>query len=157
MAINEKATVEVQVNGQQARQELNQLREYATNLSSALEKAYEAGDKKQIKALTKELKYVNSQMKTLQRTSVDIDKVMKNLSTTGPKELRQTLNAINAELSSGRVQRGSEEWNKYAQSARRVKEELKKIARLCEKYDRPLTVHPRASSAVSMSYPELLG
>ena len=127
MAINEKATVEVQVNGQQARQELNQLREYATNLSSALEKAYEAGDKKQIKALTKELKYVNSQMKTLQRTSVDIDKVMKNLSTTGPKELRQTLKAIYAELSSGRVQRGSEEWNKYAQAARQVNDELKKI------------------------------
>ena len=127
MAINEKATVEVQVNGQQARQELNQLREYATNLSAALEKAYEAGDKKQIKALTKELKYVNSQMKTLQRTSVDIDKVMKNLSTTGPKELRQTLKAINAELSSGRVQRGSEEWARYAQAAREVNAELKQI------------------------------
>lgn len=37
------------------------------------------------------------------------------------------------------------------------KEELKKVVRLCEKYDRPLTVHPRANSAVSMSYPELLG
>lgn len=37
------------------------------------------------------------------------------------------------------------------------KEELKKVAQLCEKYDRPLTVHPRANSAVSMSYPELLG
>ncbi len=37
------------------------------------------------------------------------------------------------------------------------KEELKKIALLCEKYNRPLTVHPRANSAVSMSYPELLG
>ena len=37
------------------------------------------------------------------------------------------------------------------------KEELKKVAALCEKYDRPLTVHPRANSAVSMSYPELLG
>lgn len=36
-------------------------------------------------------------------------------------------------------------------------EELKKIAKLCEKYNRPLTVHPRANSAVSMSYPELLG
>lgn len=35
--------------------------------------------------------------------------------------------------------------------------ELKKVAELCEKYDRPLTVHPRASSAVSMSYPGLLG
>ena len=36
-------------------------------------------------------------------------------------------------------------------------EELKKVAKLCEKYDRPLTVHPRANSAVSMAYPELLG
>lgn len=37
------------------------------------------------------------------------------------------------------------------------KEELKKVAQLCEKYNRPLTVHPRANSAVSMSYPELFG
>ena len=37
------------------------------------------------------------------------------------------------------------------------KEELKKVAALCARYGRPLTVHPRANSAVSMSYPELLG
>ena len=36
-------------------------------------------------------------------------------------------------------------------------EELKKVAKLCEKYDKPLTVHPRANSAVSMAYPQLLG
>lgn len=36
-------------------------------------------------------------------------------------------------------------------------DELKKVAALCVKYDKPLTVHPRANSAVSMSYPELLG
>ncbi len=36
-------------------------------------------------------------------------------------------------------------------------DELKKVASLCVKYDRPLTVHPRANSAVSMSYPQLLG
>ena len=35
-------------------------------------------------------------------------------------------------------------------------EELKEVAKLCEKYDRPMTVHPRACSAVSMTYP-LLG
>ena len=34
--------------------------------------------------------------------------------------------------------------------------ELKDVARLCEKYNRPMTVHPRACSAVSMTYP-LLG
>ncbi|MGN0746059.1 MAG: amidohydrolase family protein [Aristaeellaceae bacterium] len=37
------------------------------------------------------------------------------------------------------------------------KDELKKVAELCLRYDRPLTVHPRANSAVSMAYPELLG
>lgn len=36
-------------------------------------------------------------------------------------------------------------------------EELKQIARLSEKYDRPMTVHPRACSAVSMAYPQLFG
>ncbi len=35
-------------------------------------------------------------------------------------------------------------------------DELKDVAELCEKYDRPMTVHPRACSAVSMTYP-LLG
>ena len=36
-------------------------------------------------------------------------------------------------------------------------EELKKVAALCVKYNKTLTVHPRASSAVSMAYPQLLG
>lgn len=36
-------------------------------------------------------------------------------------------------------------------------DELKKIVELCIKYNKPLTVHPRANSAVSMSYPELFG
>ena len=32
-------------------------------------------------------------------------------------------------------------------------EEIRKVAELCLKYDKPLTVHPRAESKVSMSYP----
>lgn len=35
--------------------------------------------------------------------------------------------------------------------------ELKKVAQLCLRYNLPLSVHPRANSAVSMAYPELLG
>ena len=38
-----------------------------------------------------------------------------------------------------------------------TKEELRAVAELCARFDRPLTVHPRANSAVSMAYPELLG
>lgn len=36
-------------------------------------------------------------------------------------------------------------------------EEFIGTARLSEKYDRPMTIHPRANSAVSMAYPQLLG
>ena len=36
-------------------------------------------------------------------------------------------------------------------------EELKKVAELCVKYNKPLTVHPRAESKVSMAYPQLVG
>lgn len=35
--------------------------------------------------------------------------------------------------------------------------ELREVARLCEKYDLPMTVHPRAESTVSMAYPQLFG
>ena len=36
-------------------------------------------------------------------------------------------------------------------------EEQRKLAQLCVKYDKPLTVHPRAESKVSMAYPQLFG
>ena len=36
-------------------------------------------------------------------------------------------------------------------------EEMRKVAALCVKYNKPLTVHPRAESKVSMAYPQLLG
>ena len=36
-------------------------------------------------------------------------------------------------------------------------EELKKVAALCVKHNKPLTVHPRAESKVSMAYPQLFG
>ena len=36
-------------------------------------------------------------------------------------------------------------------------EELRKVAQLCVKYNKPLTVHPRAESKVSMAYPQLFG
>ncbi len=35
--------------------------------------------------------------------------------------------------------------------------EMKKVAALCLKYNKPLTVHPRAESKVSMAYPQLFG
>lgn len=127
MAINERATVEVQVNGQQAKQELRDLESYANSLKGRLAEAYKAGDTKQIKKLEAELKKTNAELKTMRTNARNIDVVMQNLSTAGPKELRQLLKDINAKLNSGHIKRGSAEWKMYQERLKLVNAELRKI------------------------------
>lgn len=125
--IQERATVEVEVNGENAKNELQSLEKYAVSLKDRIAEAYNAGDTKKMKQLEKELQKTNSQLRTMRTNVVNIDEVMKNLSTAGPKELQKTLNAINKELASGRIKRGSKEWGEYQSKLKLVKAELTKI------------------------------
>nr|DAL31896.1 MAG TPA_asm: tail tape measure protein [Caudoviricetes sp.] len=127
MAINERATVEVQVNGQQAKQELRDLESYANSLKGRLAEAYKAGDTKQIRKLEAELKKTNAELKTMRTNAKNIDFAMQNLSLAGPKELRQLLKDINAKLNSGHIKRGSAEWKMYQERLKLVNAELRKI------------------------------
>lgn len=52
---------------------------------------------------------------------------MNNLDKATPKELRATLTAINRQLNSGHIKRGSAEWKYYQQQAKLVTAELQKI------------------------------
>ena len=97
------------------------------NLTESIKKAYDAGDTKTAKALTAELKKTNKEIADIQKNSDNLAAAMKNLSTATPKELRKTLAAINKELNSGNVARGSKEWQMYNQQLVRVKAELAKI------------------------------
>lgn len=126
-SIQETATVEVQVNGEQAKNELQSLEKYAASLKDRIADAYNAGDTKKMKELEKELKKTNSQLRTMRTNAVNIDEVMQNLSTAGPKELQKTLKAINKELDSGRIKRGSQEWNEYQDKLKLVNAEIRKI------------------------------
>ena len=127
MEIKDKATVEVQVNGQEAAKELDRLSKRAEHLKDALAKAQAAGDSKKVKQLNGELKAVSKEMATLKRNIDMVNSTMNNLSAATPKELRRAIKAINQELNSGRVKRGSEEWNQYTEALRRANAELKKI------------------------------
>lgn len=127
MAISEKATVEVQINGEQAKNELRTLEGTATRLKSQINEAYAAGDKNKMKILQKELSNVNREINKMRSNSVSINEAMNNLSSKGPKELQKMIKAINSELNSGRVKRGSEEWKLYQERLRLVNSELRKI------------------------------
>lgn len=127
MAIDQMATVEVRVNGEEAKQELKSLESIAAGLKKELAAAYDAGDKSKIKKVTSELRKTEAQIKTLKRDTTALTEVMNNLDKATPKELRATLTAINRQLNSGQVKRGSAEWKMYQQQAKLVTEELQKI------------------------------
>lgn len=127
MAINQVATVEVRVNGEEAKQELKDLEKYATSLKGQLADAYKAGDTSKIKQVTSELRKTEAQIKTLKKDTTALTEVMNNLDKATPKELRATLTAINHQLNSGYIKRGSAEWKYYQQQAKLVTAELQKI------------------------------
>lgn len=127
MAIDQIATVEVRVNGEEAKQELKNLEAIASGLKKELADAYEAGDTSKIKQVTSELRKTEAQIKTLKKDTTALTEVMNNLDKATPKELRATLTAINRQLNSGHIKRGSAEWKYYQQQAKLVTAELQKI------------------------------
>lgn len=127
MAIDQVATVEVRVNGEEAKQELKNLETIASGLKKELADAYQAGDTSKIKQVTSELRKTEAQIKTLKRDTTALTEVMNNLDKATPKELRATLTAINRQLNSGHIKRGSAEWKYYQQQAKLVTAELQKI------------------------------
>lgn len=127
MALGNTTEVTLNINSQNAKARLEELQKMTGNLSESIKKAYEAGDTKTAKALTAELKKTNKEISDIQKNSDNLAAAMKNLSTATPRELRKTLAAINKELNSGNVARGSKEWQAYNQQLIRVKAELKTI------------------------------
>ncbi|MDR1437199.1 MAG: hypothetical protein LBI65_03670 [Candidatus Symbiothrix sp.] len=122
----EKAVLSVILNGEQAKAEIEVLEKKAEELKEAIKKAGKGTDLE--KGLKKQLSDTNKDMKALQKHVVDVTKVLNNLSTSKPKELRATLSALNQQLQFGDIERGSERWNELQEKIRKVKEELKKIA-----------------------------
>lgn len=127
MEIRQRATVEVQVNGEDAKKELQSLESYANSLKGRLAEAYKAGDTKKIKQLEKELRETNAQLKVMRTNTKNIEAAMNNIGLATPKELRNLIRDINAKLSSGHVKRGSAEWKKYQEQLKLVNAEIRKV------------------------------
>lgn len=127
MAIHEKATVELQVNGEQARKEMQLMEQHALSLKARIVEAQNAGDTKKVKQLQKELKETNTALRAMRDNARNIDAAMNNIGLATPKELRRLLKDIDAKLNSGHIARGSEEWKKYQAQLKLVNAEICKV------------------------------
>lgn len=128
MAFNEKFTATIEVNGQQAQNEVKRMEGELENLRKkqreALHLRTEAGNKeamalqKQIDQRTKDLQKEKAHVKGLQLA-------MQNLSEQGYKELQKQVRALTKTMRSGSVQKNSEEWKALAEKIKACKREMR--------------------------------
>ena len=139
MTEKEIKIIELQVNGSQAKQQLDDLRKHVAALEENKAKAQQTiasvsaseEDKKQavaeLKAINKELKAREVQLKENVNRMEALETVLHRLNKATPKQLRDTIKDINKTLNSGTVERGSAEWDAYMNAIRAAKTELKKL------------------------------
>lgn len=123
--INTKATVTLQVNGQQAEQTLSQLKSNALQLEAAIAKAAAAGNKADLKKLRKELGDTKKQIREIENSTMQVDNVMRKLDRATPRELQKTLQTLNRQLDY--MERGSDAWNAHIEKIKKVKAEIASV------------------------------
>ena len=131
--------LELQVNGSQAMQELDELRKHVADLQEKKAKAQQtlasifATDEMkrqataELKAINKELKVKERELKENVNRMEALEMVLHRLDKATPKQLRDTIKEIYKTLNSGTVERGSEEWDAYMHAIRAAKTELKHL------------------------------
>ena len=123
--INSQATVNLTVNGQQALQVLQQLRQRAMDLENAIAKAAASGNKIELKKLRRELADTKRQIREIETSTQQVESVMRRLDKATPKELNRTLQTLNRQLDY--IERGSTAWNEHTAKIKAVKAELAKV------------------------------
>ena len=121
--LTSKATVELQINGQQAQQTLSQLRQNALQLESAIAKAAATGNKADLKRLRKELAETKRQIREMESATQQVDQVLRNLDRATPRELNKSLQTLTRQLEY--IERGSDAWKAHVEKIKLVKNELK--------------------------------
>lgn len=115
------------INNGQAKQKLEETRQEMEKIRRAKEEAFKLGDITSYRQLTSELTRAQRRYERLQASTENVERTLRNLDRATPRQLRDTIAAINRELNSGRVERGSELWNSYTHALQEANAELQKI------------------------------
>ncbi len=121
------AEVDLKVNSKAAEEKLDKLQTKAKDLREKFADAFRKGDTKGIDKYNSELKKVNKEIEVMCTNASNIRAAMVRLDKATPKELQRTIKMINTELNSGRVVRGSKEWDLYIEKLKQVKDELRSV------------------------------
>lgn len=127
MSNNNTYTTTIFLNDEQAVNRLNALQANVEKYRKAKQQALLDGDDKAFKTANKQIKECEKEMKALSTTAQNVDRVLNNLSTTSVIDIKNTIKAINKELNSGAVHRGTKEWDYFQRKLKECRTELRNI------------------------------
>lgn len=131
--------IELHVNDKDAKENIEQLRKKVEELNRQKQQAEQVLSDKhstdaQRKRAVETLQKVNSELRKstreLERSENRVEALtngLRRMDKQTPKELQKTIRQINAELNSGAVKRGSEQWDAYTEALKSAKKELQEI------------------------------
>ena len=143
-------TIELHINDQQAQTHLQQLKKQVQQLTDTRDQAARRINsilttpqerrqaQKDFEAAQKALKKTTAQAQQAQTRIQALTQTIHQLDQATPRQLKNTIRQINAELNSGTIKRGSQQWNAYTQALREAKAELQNIRREQQAHDNTL-------------------
>lgn len=123
--ITTRASVELIVNGRNARKELDDLRKRTEEARKEMDRLAEAGDKKGAQKKAREIRALQNEMRRLQSSAEYFGQTLQMLDKASLKDLRATLRYLTRELEG--MERGSEQWNRQAELIRRVRAQIDSV------------------------------
>ncbi len=122
------ATVNLNVNGAQAAQQLDRLRQRAGQLKAEIQ-AMETGavpmDRRRLSQLYQDFRNVSRQISQCQSEIGRVNDVMRRLNTASPKELMSAMRTLRAQLNA--MDRGSEAWENHRRKIQLLRQELQRV------------------------------
>lgn len=131
--------IELHVNDNDAKENIEQLRKKVEELNqqrktaerelkdSRTTDAQRQRAKERIKEIVSELKKNTRELERSENRVQALTEGLRRMDKQTPKELQKTIRQINAELNSGAVKRGSEQWDAYTEALKSAKKELQDI------------------------------
>lgn len=120
--LNEEARIPVYINDEQAKSALKTLQGEAEKWRKKMYEAMAGGDLKGMKEAERELKNVNKQASQLKREAFDVNKVLSNISSASPKELRKAIQALNRDMED--LNRNTKEYAAKQEQVKQLRTEL---------------------------------
>lgn len=129
MSATETHKVILDINGKDARQELERQKQLVETIAKSMEDIAKSRGTMdaEYKALEKRLNQAQRAMEKYKASTVELDRVLKNLDTASIKKLETANAALTAQMKSGDIERGSAQWKQLLETLSPIRQELTNV------------------------------